>query len=245
MKPPMPSAAVVDRIAARANLGVVRRFGREARAFARLAALLPRDVGTVLPDGVVSGEDVVILLHGLFATAGVLRPLGDALRSATGAHVATFTYEPGPGVEELAVRLGKLVERLPEDARLHLVGHSLGGVIARWFVQLQGGDPRVSHTVSLGSPFAGAQRARWMPGSAGKDILPGSPTLRRLTESSENSHVPHFSISASEDALVGAHSALPGWGHVVIPSCGHNGLLFDARALRRVADRVLEFQSRT
>lgn len=239
----MRSAAVLERLATRPSVDAVRRLGREAKAFARLATLLPRDVGPVLPRDVADGDDVVILLHGLFATAGVLRPLAESLRGATGAHVATFTYEPGPGVEELSERLARLVDHLPAGARLHLVGHSLGGIVARWYVQVVGGDPRVAHSVSLGSPFGGAPTARFMPGSAGEDILPGSRVLRTLADLSPWEAVPHLSVSAAEDRLVGPHAALPGWGHVVIPECGHNGLLFDTRVLRRVSDRVREFQA--
>src|SRR5688572_20838715 len=53
----------------------LRAVGREALAFARQAVLLHRDVASTLPERVREGEDVVVLLHGLFATAGVLRPL--------------------------------------------------------------------------------------------------------------------------------------------------------------------------
>src|SRR5262249_27617674 len=124
----------------------LRIMGREALAFARLATLLHRDLAALHADHATADEDVVVLLHGLFATAGVLRPLRRRLEQQAGAHTASFSYPPGPGIPALAERLGALVAKLPEGVRIHLVGHSLGGLVARWFVQELGGDPRVVQT---------------------------------------------------------------------------------------------------
>ncbi|WP_324274364.1 esterase/lipase family protein [Blastococcus brunescens] len=38
---------------------------------------------------------------------------------------------------------------------MHVVGHSLGGLIARYHVQRQGGDRRVESLVTLGTPHEG------------------------------------------------------------------------------------------
>lgn len=224
--------------ASEASVLRLRARGREALAFAKQASLIHHDFGARLPQAATAGDDVVVLLHGLFATAGVLRPLKQRIEQETGFHTASFSYVPGPGVNSIAVELGNLVQRLPRGARVHLVGHSLGGVVARYFVQELGGDPRVQHTVSLGSPFGGTATARLMPGRAGRDIRPGSVLLERLCSDAASHPVPHLSISGAEDTLVLSGSRLPGSEHIELAGCGHNGLLFDPRAAGLVVERI-------
>ncbi len=215
-------------------LGVL---GREALAFARQAALLHRDLPASAPDQAGAGEDVVVLLHGLFATAGVLRPLRQHIEREASAHTASFTYAPGPGVDDIARRLRTLIATLPDGVRIHLVGHSMGGVVARWFVQELGGDPRVVQTISLGSPFQGTRRAKLMPAAAGRDILPSSAVLRRLAESPAQG-VPHLSIAAKNDGVVTEEAVFHHGERVLVDDCGHNGLLFDRRVAALVVERV-------
>jgi triacylglycerol lipase len=217
----------------------LRTVGREALAFARQAVLLYRDVSSTLPERVREGEDVVVLLHGLFATAGVLRPLRRSLEQEASAHTAAFSYAPGPGVERVARRLGELVQWIPAGVRIHLVGHSLGGLAARWFVQELGGDPRIAQTISLASPFRGTRHARLLPGPAGRDITPGSELLQRLERRALGTvHVPHTSIAAERDAVVTESTLFPFGDRLVVPDCGHNALLFHPRVAAVVAQRV-------
>ena len=83
---------------------------KEFMAFAKQAALFPRDItAPVIPVEARDGDDVVILLHGLFSSAGALRPLRSAIASyaaqVRGAeaqravHTAVLSYAPGFGVE--------------------------------------------------------------------------------------------------------------------------------------------------
>jgi triacylglycerol lipase len=219
----------------------LRTVGREALAFARQAVLLYRDVTSTLPERVREGEDVVVLLHGLFATAGVLRPLRRAIEQGAGAHTAAFSYAPGPGVETVARRLGELVRWLPSGVRIHLVGHSVGGLAARWFVQELGSDPRVAQTISLASPFRGTRHARLLPGPAGRDITPGSELLQRLEQRALSAvHVPHTSIAAERDVVVTESTLFPLGDRLVVPDCGHNALLFHPRVAALVTQRVRE-----
>lgn len=192
----------------------------------------------MFPSHAMAGEHVVVLLHGLFATAGVLRPLRGQLETELDCHTASFTYAPGPGVDALGQRLAQLVRRLPSGVRVHLVGHSLGGLAVRWFVQELGGDPRIVQTVSLGSPFRGTKHGRFMPGPAGRDIVPGSPVTRRIGESAARCPVPHLSIIAEHDTVVTEPASLPVGEVLVIPDCGHNGLLFHPSARESVVRRV-------
>ena len=39
---------------------------------------------------------------------------------------------------------------------LHIIAHSMGGLVARWFVEQEGGNEVVSHLIMLGTPNAGS-----------------------------------------------------------------------------------------
>lgn len=194
---------------------------------------------SVLPV-VTSGEDVVVLVHGLLATAGAFRPLRARLEAQLGVKVASFTHVPGAGIRRIAEQLARLVDTLPEDARLHLVGHSLGGIVARWYVQEMGGHERVAQTISMATPFGGAPLARKLPVLVGADLHERSSLLARLRGSAHVGDVPHLSIAGTNDKLAPLHTvtAFPRGEVVVMRGRGHNGLLFCHETLQLVVRRV-------
>jgi triacylglycerol lipase len=219
----------------------IEAVGREAVALARQAVLLHRDVTVVMPKA-RPGDDVVVFVHGLFATAGMLRPLREQIELHTGARTATFTYAPGPSIERIAERLSELVRALPQAVRIHLVGHSVGGLVSRWFVQELGGDPRIVQTISLGTPFNGTSRARLFPAPVGRDIVPESFLLCRLRRGA-SAGVPHFSIAGADDQIVPRGALFNVGEGIVIDGCGHNGLIYHPRTLNSVLGKVRAVQA--
>ncbi len=225
--PPPPPVAPMLTLRARAH---------EAVATLREVALMARDIAPVLPDA-SDEDDIVVLVHGFLASAGVFRPLRARIEREAGAHVASFTHAPGAGVKSIAGALAALVDRLPPRARVHVVGHSLGGLVARWYVQELGGHARVAQTISLASPFGGTPLANRFPILVGRDLRPGSPLLRRLRARAQVHGVPHLSVAGASDTLVSQEAALafPEGRRVVLPQRGHNTLLYD----NMVADIVV------
>lgn len=204
---------------------------------------MPRDIAPILPS-TRPGDDVVVLVHGFFASAGVWRPMRKRIEAETGARVASFTHLPGVGVRRIALSLAKLVDRIPRGVRVHLVGHSLGGLVARWYVEELGGYMRVEQTMSLASPFGGSRAAELFPYFVGADLHHGSEVLREMRLRSR-SEVPHTSIVGTADRLV-HHSAgafIHG-EHIVLPGRGHNTLLYDAEVMDLVIARIRRAQAR-
>jgi hypothetical protein len=215
-----------------------RFIGAERVALLREVALVPRDLTEIVPEA-GAGDDVVVLVHGFLASAGVFRPLRARLERETDARVATFTHAPGVRIRTIAKRLARLVERLPRDARVTVVGHSIGGLAARWYVQELGGHARVAQTISLASPFGGIDV---LPLLVGADLRAQSAVLARIRARAHVHDVPHTSVVGAEDTLVaGVETACLGFGDVVVlPERGHNGLLFCERAAAVVIDRIRE-----
>ena len=212
--------------------------GDETLATLREAVLWPRDLAPILPTA-GPGDDVVVLIHGFFASAGVFRPMRARLERDANARVATFTHAPGFGVRRIAQNLAEIVDKIPREARVHVVGHSLGGIVARWYVQELGGHARVTQTISLASPFGGTPVARRFPWLVGADLHADSPLLERLRVGLHVQSVPHVSVIAGDDRLVPPRRAAFHFGEVVhLAGRGHNTLLFDEEVIRLVVARV-------
>lgn len=211
----------------------------ETRATLREVSLLACDLAPVLPEH-GEGDDVVVLVHGFFASAGVWRPMKKRLEAELGAKVATFTHAPGATVRIIAQQLHKLVSRIHAGARVHLVGHSLGGVVARWYVQEHGGHTRAAQTIALASPFGGTPAAERFPILVGNDLVTHSHVLTRLRARARVHGVPHLSIVGTEDKLVphAKIAALPDGDLVELHGRGHNTLLYDDEVIRLVIDRI-------
>jgi hypothetical protein len=159
-------------------------------------------------------------------------------------HSAVFTYNPASGVTGVAAALASVLRGLPPFVRVHLVGHSLGGLAVRWFVQEMPSDTRVLQTISVAPPFEGARGARFFPGPAGRDMRRGSPTLVRLARTAGVPNLPHLSIFGTADTAVSAETAFPVGDREIVLGAGHNALLFDDGVADRIIERVSALRSR-
>src|SRR5690606_30768507 len=117
------------------------------------------------------------LLHGLWMRGFTLWPLARRLQAA-GFEVATFDYASVAfGAARAVQRLRRRIAASSADRPVHLVGHSLGGLVALQAVREDGGLP-AGRIVCLGSPLLGSASARdlaFLPG--GRSLLGGSAEL--------------------------------------------------------------------
>jgi hypothetical protein len=128
----------------------------------------------------------VVLVHGLVDNRSVFSVMNRSLRRRGFAHVCSWNYSPLlTDIARGAADLGEYIEEICEQTgydRVHVVGHSLGGLIARYYVQRQGGDRRVESLVTLGTPHQGSRWANVVPTSLIRQLRPGSPLLQELAE---------------------------------------------------------------
>ena len=115
--------------------------------------------------------DAVVLLHGAWMNQLVMAYLTHALRRE-GFAARALTYRTMS--ENLEDHLAQLVARIAALAapRVHLVGHSLGGVIALRYLQREP-DKRVRRVVLLGAPVAGCRAAAALSRRSGGNFLLG------------------------------------------------------------------------
>ncbi|MEU2394772.1 alpha/beta fold hydrolase [Streptomyces sp. NPDC007369] len=108
----------------------------------------------------------VLLLHGFSDNRSVFVLLRRALAAGGGRRVEAYNYSPltldlRVAARSLARRVEELCERTGRE-RIDLVGHSLGGLVGRYYVQRLGGDARVGTLVTLGTPHSGTRVAPFM-----------------------------------------------------------------------------------
>lgn len=125
-----------------------------------------------------AGRDAVLLLHGLWMNRLVMQYLGTSLARA-GFSTHTLAYRSMQGtLSEHRALLAQSLADLPEP-RVHLVGHSMGGVIAMDFLGhlgrsgKEGAGQRMGRTLLLGSPVVDCGAARDFGESAGGRLMLG------------------------------------------------------------------------
>jgi triacylglycerol esterase/lipase EstA (alpha/beta hydrolase family) len=121
-----------------------------------------------------------------------------------------------------------------------LVGHSMGGMIARTYVQELGGEDTVDTVVTLGSPHRGTYTAYAGFGPAAAQLRPGSAFLRRLENGARPSRVRWVAFHSDLDAAIVPSSyarlepAALQAVNVQVRDTGHTSLLLTGEVLRGV-----------
>jgi pimeloyl-ACP methyl ester carboxylesterase len=160
----------------------------EERTLEMLGRMQVQDLPPVQRSLVVSDVEAagtpILLLHGVVDNRSIFTVLRRGLRRRGFGVVASFNYNSLFGdVRRVAVRLGEVIDEVCEDTgyeRIHVIGHSMGGLIARYYVQRLGGDERVHTLVTLGAPHAGTFHARLVPHPLVRQLRPGSDVIEEL-----------------------------------------------------------------
>ena len=214
--------------------------GPAARTIRRhnLGGLSPEQRGLV-HHGVAAAETPILLVHGIVDNHTIFTLLHRALRRRGFATVSSYDYglltRDIPAAAQL---LGEAIEKLAADTgyeRLHVVGHSLGGLIARYYVQRLGGDARVHTLVTLGTPHQGTELARPLKMLPLLDQLtPDSELIRELAQPAPGCRTRFLAFYSDIDHMVWPsrnarldHPDLPvrnvsvrGVGHLSMPNNG-------------------------
>ncbi|MEU1040210.1 esterase/lipase family protein [Streptomyces sp. NPDC005551] len=148
----------------------------------RAAPPLPPPDTATLPGGT---KPPVVLLHGFIDNRSVFVLLRRSLALHGRQRVESLNYSPLTcDIRTAAELLGRHVEEICErtgHARVDIVGHSLGGLIARYYVQRLGGDHRVRTLVTLGTPHSGTRVAPLMNAHPiVRQMRPDSPVIGEL-----------------------------------------------------------------
>lgn len=190
-------------------------------------------------------QQPIILLHGLFQSPACWLWLKFCLHRQGFSALHTIALPPWKDVEILTERLAKRVDELRQTngrQKVHLIGHSMGGIIARNYLQIRGGADKVDHCLLIATPNSGSKLAPFALSSLGQLLMPGSPFLQRLATTPLPPDARISTIYSRHDNMVlpYEHARLDGAHNIELSGCGHTSLLFRRQVLRNIVDRLKE-----
>lgn len=215
-----------------------RLIGQEALGLVAAAALLPFGIRpSQRRTARQRDQRSVVLVHGYLSNRSTLFPLAAYLRLRGIKQVLSFNYDSAAGVDRAALALREYLRRHVRGGRIDLVCHSLGGLVARVYLQELGGARRVDRCITLGTPHRGTYGSYWVWSRVGRELRPDSSLLSRLQASRRNAlGVQFVSLIAGSDNLVVPRVFAGHEQEVHLADLGHLSMLFSPRALRVVGD---------
>jgi pimeloyl-ACP methyl ester carboxylesterase len=214
----------------------------------RIDTLSPATRGLILEDIAAAGTPIV-LVHGIVDNRSAFAVLRRTLRRRGYGRITTVNYSPFTSdVRRAAEHLSRHVERLCDQTgyeQVFIVGHSLGGIIARYYVQRLGGDQRVNTLITLGSPHAGTHTARLLPLPVTRQLRPESRLMSELAEPAQCRTRFVAIYSDRDEVVVPSRSASLEHPDLIVTrvrihGVGHLSLLVHRDVVHTVADALTE-----
>lgn len=202
------------------------------------------------------GRDLYVV-HGFLNTAADTADL-TATMSSGGLYrrVINVTYPCSQSIRVSGRALADLVRTTSDPSRgVDLIGHSMGGLVARWAIEMCGLADSVHNLVTLGTPHQGAGAAylanallsdpeQWQPtnwvesaayaaldvggyADALTDLLPDSSVIRQLNTPSHTA-CDYFSVAGQVTPLRGMPISLPTDLVVAVGNANWSGLCAEA-----------------
>jgi len=239
-------------------LGVTTWLALEWWASLRVLAAVPFRGARSRGYGGEVGKDVapVALLPGYLENAVTLRVLEVRLARALGVPVRAFSPPRYfLGIDRLAEDYQRQIAAWLEGLgarRVALVGHSMGGLIARQLAENPpaaraegeaGGAParlRVAAVVSLASPHQGTALSPFAPGRNARQMRRGSGFLELLNTSQPPRGARYAGLCSTHDNLVVPWTCglSPRGENHVLRYRGHLSLLFSRQVAGLIADQL-------
>ena len=219
----------------------LRLFGDEMRAIGRSGPRMAL-CHWLMPDPppALAGFPV-LLLHGVLCNVGAMHALRADLVARKFGPVYALSYGPPfASIDEFADQVAAKIDAILHAtgaARVALVGHSMGGLVARAYLRRYGSH-KLSSVVTLGTPHHGSVHARIFPGVSLAQLRPGNAWLAELNRTEgAPAGVRLVSLWSWHDSMVAPQtsSRLAGAVNIELSGVGHNALLGDRRVFALVA----------
>jgi triacylglycerol esterase/lipase EstA (alpha/beta hydrolase family) len=188
----------------------------------------------------------VVLLHGFAMNQTQWLWMGHRLQRRGIGPLYGMTYFSPQTVERSARHLSRFVDRLlrrEQATQVDIVAHSLGGLVARYYVERLGGAPHVRRVLTIGSPHHGTELARFgalFPSARAHH--PSSSFLQELGSiRAQRPQAAYTSIWSRSDAIIvppESSAIAPAGEDCVFDDLGHLSLILSPRVIDVVAARL-------
>jgi pimeloyl-ACP methyl ester carboxylesterase len=228
-----------------------------------------RTWGLSLPEPLDPSRPLVVLIHGLDADRSDCIPIGQLLQG-TGQQVAYFSYAGDQPIAQSAVLFGRAMADLHAShpsTTLDIVAHSMGGLVARRYIEGPDYAGGVDRMILVAPPNHGSSWARlrtvlsieenlhlrrddpnwnwtWLVtegmGEAGTDLLPDSEFLTQLNSRPRRAGVQYTIVAGNRSGVSRVEGNCVQRIASWIPARARNlwGFRHCYRHLQRTADRL-------
>lgn len=155
--------------------------------------------------GTPDGHPPLVFVHGLGGSRGDFLPMAWYLWLRGRKRSYRIHFDNGQGIDEMAEALARFVEEVVEatgEPQVEVVGHSLGGVLARIALAEHDLPARVRTLITLGTPHHGTYPARYGNTQATRGLRPDSDVIRRLEAAGWPGEVRGITFFSHSDLLV-------------------------------------------
>ena len=191
----------------------------------------------------------VLLIHGIFHNSSAFLKIKQRLknfgwRQVTSMNLSTYRK----GIPELAQEISQKIDAILKDSdfkKVDIIAHSLGGMMARYYIQLLEVHSKVRHCITLGTPHQGTLLAQIGLGKSIQDLKKTSEVMRKLNSTPLPKSVKFTSFWSPFDTLVlppknsqlkYSVKSLEYVKNIKVPDAGHAGLLFSKQVFYHIAN---------
>ncbi|MCM3885084.1 alpha/beta fold hydrolase [Frankia sp. R82] len=223
--------------------GALRRLTQRDEGYS-LDGLAPLERGLLVrsPD---TATTPVLLVHGLVDNRSIFTRLHRHLRRRGFRRVVPVQLPLRTTcVEDGARVLGEAVARIAgADGQVTIIAHSLGGLVARYYVQRMGGDRQVGTLITLATPHGGTRLAELVPRALPYPLLrqlrADSPLIAELAEPAPGCRTRIFAVAAALDTVVrpaqaAVHHPDLDAVNLTVPGLGHQSLAFSGTVAHQI-----------
>jgi len=189
------------------------------------------------------GERPIIMLHGFGMTGAQWVWMAQRLRARGHGPIYDLNYFSPLSVERSARRLGRFVEAVLERERCaeaDIIAHSLGGVVARYYIERLSGGRKIARLITIGTPHAGTRLGRFGLGvPAARDLCGDSVLLTELGP--VRAGASYVSVWSRADAVVQppeSASIAPAGADEIFDDLGHLSLILSPRVVSVIDARL-------
>lgn len=148
----------------------------------------------------------VLFVHGYAGTEHIWRPLRSALAEAGFGCLIALRYNAfRAGIQQIADWLVHQAHHSMDvtgTSGVHLIGHSMGGLVVREAVQHRGLAGLATTAVTIATPHSGTRLARFVPGPSARQMRPGSAFLERLNNAPADDRTRWMAVHGGADRVV-------------------------------------------